>query len=673
MKYFLFRYCFLLVLCLILGMPRTVWSQVEAARMKEILQARDEAVLLPFLEKEVESEADLYYVSIACKKLAQVGTEKAIPTLEKLLPNERLNHYARYALEAIPSDTVLPVLRQAAQTLSGQLQADTIDSLGVRKDAGAVPMLKEILAETSDSRVKNAIYEALGQIADAASIALLREQIPRNASVEGLATGLLFAADTCLQTNRTTEAIGIYRELAQSAFPVPMQRAGRYRGWLAEKTAGSQSLCQALTSENPDFWEPALKVLGEYDSETIQALTPTLLEQLPTFPPSRQTLVLYTLGKRPEKAVLEAVYPHLMKRLPQENVPPEPTEEVLRILACLGNAGTVDWAGTLEKLLAYPSPQWDSALLPVCASMPGLDSLISAQLQAYLEHPRLSHDKIRFVMTVAEERQQGEMAETLLKIFQKYVDCQPVRDRAISAAASLIAPEQFATFVQCLDRLTIENQVMLLLQKACVHLPREKAAETIVALFDSEERLEQKRKWLGLLKLIGGNTALQCLEKASEKAATLDMATRILGTWSDPETMVPAAEICLKIARTSSEEKYHVRAIRGYIRIPRQFHLPMEEKIAMCQKAFETARREEDKLLIFEVLRRILDPASAEAAFSYAQHDFCRETACQTVVSIAREMKEKSPRIAVVLQKVAETTPTESLKKEARDLAIRLQ
>ena len=65
-------------------------------------------------------DASIFEKSIACKRLAVVGTEAAVPVLAGLLEDEKLSHLARYGLEPIPSPEVDKVFLASLTTLKGK-------------------------------------------------------------------------------------------------------------------------------------------------------------------------------------------------------------------------------------------------------------------------------------------------------------------------------------------------------------------------------------------------------------------------------------------------------------------------------------------------------------------------------------------------------------------------
>ena len=249
-----------------------------------------------------------------------------------------------------------------------------------------------------------------------------------------------------------------------------------------------------------------------------------------------------------------------------------------------------------------------------------------------------------------------------------------MRDRAISAAATLISVEEYPRFIELVDGLPHDFQIALLYQKSAAHLPADAVAEQVETLLKNASKPEAKARLLGILKLIGGPKALAVLESACADPETVDAATKILGEWNDPGTMEALADVSLKLAKNPQiEEKFRIRALRSFLRVPRQFDLPIPKKLEMCRAGFETAWRNEEKLLIFDVFSRAIHPDTIEAAAQYVQYDFCREAACQSIVTVAKELKSKSPKSAEILAQIAEKTTDPELAKQARGLAEALK
>ena len=99
---------------------------------------------------------------------------EAIPALVALLPDEKLNLYARFGLEGILDPAVDAALRDAATKLQGRPQIGVINSIGQRRDAGAVELLKDCW-HSQDAAVAGAAAGALGRIGTSEAAAVLRK------------------------------------------------------------------------------------------------------------------------------------------------------------------------------------------------------------------------------------------------------------------------------------------------------------------------------------------------------------------------------------------------------------------------------------------------------------------------------------------------------------------
>ena len=98
-----------------------------------------------------------------CRQLGLIGTTAEVPALERLLADEQFAFAARSALERIPGDESLAALRRAAEKAKGLAKAGLIQSLGVRRDQKAFPLLSEATKD-SDHVVAVAALNSLGQI-----------------------------------------------------------------------------------------------------------------------------------------------------------------------------------------------------------------------------------------------------------------------------------------------------------------------------------------------------------------------------------------------------------------------------------------------------------------------------------------------------------------------------
>ena len=97
----------------------------------------------------------------------------------------------------------------------------------------------------------------------------------------------------------------------------------------------------------------------------------------------------------------------------------------------------------------------------------------------------------------------------------------------------------------------------------------------------------------------------------------------------------------LDLAKNAPVEKYRIRAIRGYIRLVRQFNMPAEQRVEMCAKALKTAKRDtEKKLVLKEVigLERYASPGMLRLAIDAGKNPALKADAKKVAMAIALKL-----------------------------------
>jgi hypothetical protein len=89
-----------------------------------------------------------------------------------------------------------------------------------------------------------------------------------------------------------------------------------------------------------------------------------------------------------------------------------------------------------------------------------------------------------------------------------------------------------------------------------------------------------------------------------------DVSTRVLGKWMTAD----AAPVLLELATTDAAGPYRGRALKGYLRIARQFALPEPERAEMCRKALAAAKDPADRKAVVEILVRYPHPTTLVVA-----------------------------------------------------------
>ena len=94
-----------------------------------------------------------------------------------------------------------------------------------------------------------------------------------------------------------------------------------------------------------------------------------------------------------------------------------------------------------------------------------------------------------------------------------------------------------------------------------------------------------------------------------------DAGSRVLGEWMG----VDAAPVLADLAKNAPGDKYRVRAVRGYIRLARQFAMPDAQRAEMCQNALAMSTRPDEQKLVLAVLERYPNPETLKVAAQAAQ------------------------------------------------------
>jgi hypothetical protein len=200
-----------------------VASHGDAAAQKA-LEMRLAAVL-----KSNVSRASKDYV---CRKLSLIGSAACVPTVAELLPDPKLSHMARYALERIPGPESVAAMRDCLSKVKGKQKVGVINSLGVRRDKKSTAALVALLND-SDKEIAAAAAAALGAIGTPESAKALEGFQAKASKDLQLAAddACLACAEALLAGGHKAEAMNIYKTLSKSK--IKHVRLAAMRGMLA--------------------------------------------------------------------------------------------------------------------------------------------------------------------------------------------------------------------------------------------------------------------------------------------------------------------------------------------------------------------------------------------------------------------------------------------------------
>jgi hypothetical protein len=111
-----------------------------------------------------------------------------------------------------------------------------------------------------------------------------------------------------------------------------------------------------------------------------------------------------------------------------------------------------------------------------------------------------------------------------------------------------------------------------------------------------------------------------------------------------------AAPVLLDLSK-APDNKYQVRALRGYIRIARQFVLPEEQRVQMCREAMTAAKQPAEQKLVLEVLRRYPSVETLKLAIQAMSKPDLGDDASAAALFIAQKVGTQNAEVAPLLAK----------------------
>lgn len=609
----------LFAVMLAFALPAVAGAQAPAGRTDK---EREQIAILraPAAADDVVAEGKR---ALACKMLAIHGSADAVPDLAALLANERLSSWARIALEAIPDPAAGAALRAEVAKLSGRQLVGVIHSLGVRRDAAAVEMLAAKLADR-DPAVASASAYALGMVGDAAATAALRKALPRaDGKVRSaIAEACVVAADRLRGAGKGADAVAVYDEVRNADVPVQRKLEAIRGAILARGDAGVPLLAEQLRAADEKYFRLGLTVARELPAGATDR---ALAEELAKLPPARAALVVTAMADRPGSTDVATLV---------KAAGAGPKEIRVAALSALGQIGK---PGAVATLLAGAT---DADADIAAAARGALAELRGAEVDAAIRDRLATADP-------------GLLAVLLGLVGQRRIDAVPavinavnhadptVRTAALKALGEIVDGERLGVLVErtVTPRSDAEGAAALAaLNAASLRMPDREACAARLAGALGTAPVAVQVKLLEILGGVGGTKALQTVATAarSDSDELRDASSRLLGEWMTAD----AAPVLLDLTKTAPGEKYQNRAMRGYIRIARQFDLPLDQRLEMCRKAWEAARQPAEQKMVLDVLRRYPAPSGLDMAVTAAGSEGVKAEARQAAASIAQKLGE---------------------------------
>lgn len=616
--------------CSVVFLAALIVTADASARAAEDQSASSEKELLEVLR----SDAPAADKAITCKRLAIYGSNAAVPELAKLLPDPQLSSWARIALEAIPGPEADEALRQAAGLLEGKLLVGTINSIGVRRDAGAVSPLTARLQD-KNAEVASAAAVALGRIGNPAATKALRAALAAAPAEvrSAVAEGCVLCAERLHAEGKSAEAVEVYDEVRKSDVPKQRMIEATRGAILARNQQGVPLLLETLRSPDKGLFQLALGTAREFPGGEIDK---ALAAELGEAKPERAALIIVAMADRPETVVLPAI-------LNAAGKGPKPVR--LAAATALGRVGDASCLSTLLEAALDADPRLSQAAKESLAGLAGEE--VDAQIVALLSK---AEGKSYPLLIELVGMRRIDAVPDLLKALNH--SDQEVRSAALTALGKTVALDRLSVLVLRVVAPRYPQDAPVAqqaLRVASIRMPDREACAAEIAKALPRSPAGAKSILLEILGDVGGTRALQTLAAAakSDDPELQDAGSRVLGKWNG----VDAAPVLLDLAKSAPQAKYQIRALRGYIGLARKFTMPEPQRVQMCRMALDAARQTAEQKLVLDVLEIHPSIEGLKLAVEAMQVSELKQDASRAVLVISQKVGRKADEVSQLLSK----------------------
>ncbi len=604
---------------------RPIDHAIGAAQHDEATRADIEARLIQVLRGEATELAKDY----ACRQLVTVGGEAAIAALGELVPNARMSHMARVALEGIGGPEAAGVLRELLDVTVGLQQMGVVISLGRMADAKAATQIAALL-DNAERPLADACLTALGQIGTVPAARALHDHVGGTESPSPAAIDALLAAAASLSQAGHYE---LAAELCGGLLGSESRRVreGAFRGWIAAQPDQSLAIVIAALAGDQE-WKRV--VAADWIADLRE---PAELQQiaaaLEDLPPEGQVAALVSLTPRSDPAIRQAA----LSLIGSANV-----DVAVAALETLILSGTADDVPTLMGIVIDgQDTRTRQAAFETIRRMPadGVDRAVKQRMdQTGNPHP--------LMVQLAVARRAPMLVPALLDAAS--APHMVSRLEAWQGLEILAQGQHAASLVDLLlktapgpEREAADRAVWL----TCLRIedPDQRSAPLLAALEEGDQNAAVVL--LPTLARIGDPAALPAVRRAmgSDQRQVRDAGHRALANWPDPIVV----DELLQIAKTSEVDTYRIWALRAFARlIVMPDDRSAEETFRMLRDAMPLAQRVEDKRLFLSRLSAVRVPEALDLLMTYVGDPELEAAAVPAIFTLAKGLSQSHPQQA---------------------------
>lgn len=594
------------------------------AAEKLTLGATDEAARKALADKYVAvlaGPATADGKRFVCRQLGLIGTAAEVPALEKLLADEQFAFAARSALERIPGDESLAALRRAAEKAKELAKVGLIQSLGVRRDQKAIPLLITAVKD-SDHIVAAAAVTSLSRIeTKKARSALIADaiQIAEDLCPQWSESLLLIAKDLQYE-GQEDDTLMILRALVRAPHRVACIRGPALLA-CAELLGdeGNHQLIDALAGKDPVLQSAAIRALH---LDPKEGLLKELGGKFASLPPAVQVRVVQALADGRQPAALPIVLQAVASKDPAVHKAG---------LAALGSVGNATSVPMLVDALKSDDKDLVKQVEEGLARLRGAG--VNAALVAGLKQSSVTTQAK--IIRVLAARWAKDAVPALLPVAESQ-DAE-VRGEAIRALGAVADAKAGSQLMGLVDR----SPDRAALEAALVSIYRN--ADTVDPLLQALQQASGPRKasLVAVLGVLGGPKACEAVRAALKTgdADTRGVALRALAAWHDA---TPLDDVLAEAAATQ-DATIRLLALRGVANLaPLAKDRKPDDRVAVLRKAIALTDNSEEIKSILSALGKIPCRAAAQLAAGYLKDPALRDEAALAVAGIGEALGVKA-------------------------------
>jgi HEAT repeat protein len=487
-----------------------------------------------------------------------------------------------------------------------------------------------------DADVAASAAVALGHIGGGAATKSLRESLAATAGAvrSAVAEGCILCAERLMAEGKTKEAAEVYDSVRKAELPKQRLREATRGAILARKSDGIPLLIEQLKSSDKGMFQIALGAARELPGREVAE---ALAGELAGTAPDRAALLLYALADRNDSFLPPAVLGAAKSGDKQVRI------AAIDMVGRLGDASSVP---VLLEIATEPDAELAQTAKTALAGLPG--EKVNAEVAARL--PKAEGKTLAVLIELVGERR-IEATAPLIKAVDH--SDEAIRAAALTALGETVGPKQLDVLISQViapKHAGDADAARRALRAACVRMPQREACAAELAAAMPRASTATKSNLLEILGAMGGPKALATIGDAVKGGddALQDTGSRVLGEWMS----VDAGPVLLDLAKSPSADKYQVRALRGYIRLARQFAMPDGQRAEMCASALEAATRTDEQKLALAVLERYPSVDTLKVAVKATETPALKADASRVAMAIAQKLGAQGNEVRELLAKI---------------------